>query len=56
MVEAAPKPHRKLGISLDRHDASARADERRSERAGAGSQVEHEIAWPHARRFDQLES
>ena len=54
--EAAPQAQDKPRVALHRHDASACSDQRRGDRTGAGSQVEHEIAATHARRFDQLKS
>ena len=42
-------------MSLNRYDAGACVEERRSQRAGAGAEVEDEIATPNARCVDQLE-
>jgi len=54
--EAPPQPPRRREIALNRYDAGACVNERRCQRADAGSEVKDEIAASNARCVDQLES
>lgn len=56
VTEAPPQLQRRRGIALNRYDAGACVEERRSQRAGTGSEVKDEIAAAYACCVDQLES
>jgi hypothetical protein len=53
-VESAPKGGQTVGVELDGDDASAGGHQGRGQSTGAGTDVEHEVAWIDPRRIDDL--